>query len=98
MYPGWLSLENHLLWGAMLLICHLIITFLALAIFSSIFRKNRNNGYIFLGILICLGIMNIYNVFIYSLIVGPILCLMYLILGFITYLSLKNKLAEKSSI
>jgi len=100
MYPEWfsewLSTDNQILWGAMLLIVHLISTILALAIFSSIFRKNKKRGYIFLVLLIFLGYTNLKNVFMYSLIVGFLLCLMYLIMGIVTYLSLK-KLTVKSS-
>ncbi|MBD8070086.1 hypothetical protein [Bacillus sp. PS06] len=94
MYPEWISLDNDLLWGALLLVGHLITTVLALAIFSSIFRKNMKKGYLFLGILILIGIMNIYNVFNYSITVGYMLCLMYLTLSVITYFSLKNKISD----
>jgi hypothetical protein len=94
MYPdwlsGWLSMDNNMLWGAILLICHLVTTTLALAIFSSIFRKNTKRGYIFLALLICMGAMTLFNVFNYSIVVGFILCLMYLSLGIITYFSLKK--------
>jgi hypothetical protein len=94
MYPdwlsGWLSMDNNMLWGAILLICHLVTTTLALAIFSSIFRKNTKRGYIFLVLLICMGAMTLFNVFNYSIVVGFILCLMYLSLGIITYFSLKK--------
>jgi hypothetical protein len=101
MYPDWLSewlsIDNDVLWGGILLIGHLITTTLALAIFSSIFRENRKKGYIFFVLLICMGAVTLFNVFTYSIAVGFLLCLMYLSLGIITYFSLKNAITNKSS-
>src|SRR5690606_42093523 len=81
-----------------LLICHVIITFLALAIFSSVFRKNRKKGSIFLVFLIAIGIMNMDNLSDYSITLGILCCLVYLILGLITYLSLKSKITDRTSL
>lgn len=97
MYPEWLSMDNQILWGAILLIGHLISTVLALAIFSSIFRSNKNRGYIFLVLLMFIGYLNLKNVLIFSSTLGILIGLMYLVMGIVTYLSLKKRLADKSS-
>ncbi|MCA1053712.1 hypothetical protein LCM10_01840 [Rossellomorea aquimaris] len=72
-----------------LLIAHAISMTLALAIFMSIYRKNRTRGRWFLIALLIWGSISLYNFFGYSVYMGLIACLLYTAFYLITFRSLK---------
>jgi hypothetical protein len=102
MYPeslvNLISINNDVLWGVLLIMGHLVSTTLALAIFSSILLKNKKNGLLFLILLIVMGVLTLYRVMSYSIALGLIIGFMYIMLCFVTFISLKKKMTMKKQL
>ncbi|MBE4909827.1 hypothetical protein IMZ08_17470 [Bacillus luteolus] len=91
MYPEWISIENHVFWGAILIIVNLIGITGASAIFISIFQQSRIKGYLNLLVLFCSVVLVLINVFSYSKTLGIIICVVDVIMGFIVFNYLRNR-------
>ncbi|MGD6971232.1 hypothetical protein ACQCWA_09035 [Rossellomorea aquimaris] len=93
-----ISINNDVLWGVILLMGHLISTTLALAIFSSILLQNKKKGLLFLILLIVMGVLTLYRVMSYSITFGIIIGFMYIILCFVTFISLIRKMTRENQL
>jgi integral membrane sensor domain MASE1 len=93
-----ISINNDVLWGVILVMGHLISTTLALAIFSSILLQNKKNGLLFLILLIVMGVLTLYRVMSYSITLGLIIGFMYIILCFVTFISLRRKMTRENQL
>ena len=86
-------MDQDLLMFTMIILFQLTVISLALAIFSSIFVKNRKKGFIFLIGYALLSIYSLYNVYSHSIIMGNTLLFIYISLGVVTYFVIKRKLS-----
>jgi hypothetical protein len=93
-----ISINNDVLWGVILVMGHLISTTLALAIFSSILLQNKKKGLLFLILLIAMGALTLYRVMSYSITFGIIIGFMYIILCFVTFISLIRKMTRENQL
>ncbi|KAA0564473.1 hypothetical protein F0342_09855 [Bacillus sp. CH30_1T] len=93
-----ISINNDVLWGVILVMGHLISTTLALAIFSSILLQNKKKGLLFLILLIVMGVLTLYRVMSYSITFGIIIGFMYIILCFVTFISLIRKMTRENQL
>lgn len=93
-----ISINNDVLWGVILVMGHLISTTLALAIFSSILLQNKKKGLLFLILLIAMGVLTLYRVLSYSITLGLIIGFMYIILCFVTLISLIRKMTRENQL
>ena len=82
----------------LVILFQLMVTSLALAIFSSVFVKSRKKGLMFLIIYVLLSIYSLYDVYKDSVIMGSSMLFIYISLGVVTYFVIKKKLAKGTEI
>ena len=86
-------MNQDLLIFTMIILFQLTVISLALAIFSSVFVKNRKKGFIFLIGYTLLSIYSLYNAYTHSIIMGNSMLFIYISLGIVTYFVIKRKLS-----
>lgn len=82
----------------LVILFQLMVTSLALAIFSSVFVKSRKKGLMFLIIYVLLSIYSLYDVYKDSVIMGSSMLFIYISLGVVTYFVIKKRLSNGTEI
>lgn len=77
---------------------YLIGASLIVAIFTSVFVKNRKKGYLFLIIYLLYSIYTLNEVYKFSVIIGSIGVVVYIGLGIVTYFVIKKRLAKQTEV
>ena len=88
------EMDNNILMFTLVILFQLMVTSLALAIFSSVFVKSRKKGLMFLIIYVLLSIYSLYDVYKDSLIMGSSMLFIYISLGVVTYFVIKKRLSN----
>ena len=88
------EMDNNILMFTLVILFQLMVTSLALAIFSSVFVKSRKKGLMFLIIYVLLSIYSLYDVYKYSVIMGSSMLFIYITLGIVTYFVIKKRLSN----
>ncbi|MGE8078277.1 hypothetical protein [Peribacillus loiseleuriae] len=94
---NWLTMDNEIFWGTLLIIFSWIMGSLAWVVFVSLMRKNKNTRYLYLLLLLGAAGITLKNVFNYSAIIGWIVGFVYFIIplsDFILKHARKRKLNE----
>ena len=92
------EMDNNILMFTLVILFQLMVTSLALAIFSSVFVKSRKKGLIFLIIYVLLSIYSLYDVYKDSVIMGSSMLFIYISLGVVTYFVIKKRLSNGTEI
>ena len=92
------EMDNNILMFTLVILFQLMVTSLALAIFSSVFVKSRKKGLMFLIIYVLLSIYSLYDVYKDSLIMGSSMLFIYISLGVVTYFVIKKRLSNGTEI
>jgi len=92
------EMDNNILMFTLVILFQLMVTSLALAIFSSAFVKSRKKGLMFLIIYVLLSIYSLYDVYKYSVIMGSSMLFIYISLGVVTYFVIKKRLSNGTEI
>ncbi len=92
------EMDNNILMFTLVILFQLMVTSLALAIFSSVFVKSRKKGLMFLIIYVLLSIYSLYDVYKYSVIMGSSMLFIYISLGVVTYFVIKKRLSNGTEI
>lgn len=91
-------MEFNILMYIMLILSHVIFISLLLAIFTSVYMKNRKKGYVFLTIYTLLSIYSLNTVFKVSMLLGIFILVIYICLGVATYFVIKKKRPKRIEI
>ena len=92
------EMDNNILMLTLFILFQLMVTSLALAIFSSVFVKSRKKGLMFLIIYVLLSIYSLYDVYKDSVIMGSSMLFIYISLGVVTYFVIKKRLSNGTEI
>ena len=92
------EMDNNILMFTLIILFQLMVTSLALAIFSSVFVKSRKKGLMFLIIYVLLSIYSLYDVYKDSVIMGSSMLFIYISLGVVTYFVIKKRLSNGTEI
>lgn len=92
------EMDNNILMFTLVILFQLMVTSLALAIFSSVFVKSRKKGLMFLIIYVLLSIYSLYDVYKDSVIMGSSMLFIYISLGVVTYFVIKKRLSNGTEI
>ena len=92
------EMDNNILMFTLVILFQLMVTSLALAVFSSVFVKSRKKGLMFLIIYVLLSIYSLYGVYKDSVIMGSSMLFIYISLGVVTYFVIKKRLSNGTEI
>lgn len=92
---NWMSMDNEIFWGILLIIFSLMMGSLAWVVFSSLISNNNKFKYIYLVLLLLAAGINLNSVFNYSFIIGWVVGFIYFMIPITDFL-FRQKRKRKS--